>query len=354
MATAQRWRRRYDNRETEVAGPGRGTANRCGRLAAPLSLHQFRPSALFRPAALLRPPAPVEAVLWMVLSTGIFAAGNVLIRHATTEIHPFEVVFFRNLFSLLFMLPLLLAVGISQLRTDRLSLYGVRACTTLGAMLTWFYGVSVLPLPDATALSFTTPLFATIGAALVLKEVVRLRRWTAIAIGFVGVLIILRPGAGTLSADALVVLASCVFSAATMIQIRTLARSEGVTAMVTYMALFLTPLSLVPALAVWTWPSWGMVGWLALLGGVLTLGHLTLTRAFHMAEASALAPYDYVKLPLTAVLAYALYGEVMDVWGWAGAAVIAGSTLYIANRETAVARSRRVTVARAAETPLSE
>lgn len=286
----------------------------------------------------MRPAAQLDAILWMILSTAIFAVGNVLIRETTAEMHAFEVVFFRNLFSLLFMLPWVFTVGMRELRTERINLYTSRAIMTLGAMTTWFYGVSAMPLPDATALGFTTPLFATIGAALLLGEVVRTRRWIAIAAGFGGVLIILRPGEGTFSAAAIIILISCVFSATTLLQIRTLTRSESVPAVVTYMVLFLTPMALVPAVFVWTWPTLTQLFWLAVLGGVLTLGHLTLTRAFRMAEASALAPYDYVKLPLTALMAYPLYGEVMDLWGWVGAAVIAGAALYIAHHESSSGR----------------
>lgn len=290
----------------------------------------------------------MQAVLWMVLSTAIFATGNILIRHATSEVHPFQVAFFRNLFSLLCLLPLVVGVGLT-LRTNRLGLYLSRSSTSLCAMLTWFYGLSVVPLADATALAFTLPLFATIGAALFLGETVRLRRWIAVVVGFVGVLIILRPGAGSLTMGAGIVLVSCVFSAATTLQVRSLARSEGTIVMVTYMVLFLTPMSLVPALFVWSWPSWAMLGWMAALGAGLTLGHLALTRAFHLAEASALMPYDYLKLPFTALLAYGLYGEMMDGWGWVGAAIIAGSTLYISHREARLARRTRAAVPAAAE-----
>lgn len=288
-----------------------------------------------------RPSRPVEAVLLVLAAALIFAVGNALIRHVTGELHAFEVVFFRNLFSLLCMLPWVVATRFRTLRTDRLGLYTTRSLTSLVAMTTWFYGVAHMPLSDATALSFTMPLFTTIGAALFLGETVQRRRWIAVAVGFAGVLILLRPDAGALDATALVVLLSCVAAAATVLQIRTLARSEGVATMVTYMGLFLTPMALVPALFVWTWPSWAALGWLALLGGILTLAQLALARAFRLAEASALAPYDYVKLPFTALIAWPLFGEVMDLWGWVGAGVIAGSALYTAHRDAAQGRRRR-------------
>lgn len=279
----------------------------------------------------------------MLVAALIFALGNALIRHITGELHAFEVVFFRNLFSLLFMVPWAVATGFRGLRTDRAALYASRSATSLVAMLLWFYSVAHLPLPNATALSFATPLFVTIGAALFLHEAVRPRRWIAVATGFAGVLIVIRPGVGALSVPSLIVMLHCVAAATTTLQMRSLAKSEGTFAMVTYMGLFLTPMALVPALFVWTWPSWEALGWLAVLGGILTLAHLALTRAFHLAEASALMPYDYIKLPFTALIAWPLFGEAMDVWGWVGAGVIAASALYSAHRDAAQNRRDRAT-----------
>ena len=114
--------------------------------------------------------------------------------------------------------------------------------------------------------------------------------------------------------------------------------------MVTYMVLFLTPMSLVPALFVWSWPSWGMLVWLVLMGGVATLGHLALTRAFTLADASAMMPFDYTKLPFAALLGYLAFGETMDLWSWVGAGIIAGAPIYIAQREARLARRIRSAV----------
>ena len=204
----------------------------------------------------------VEGALWMVTAAALFSVLNLLIRHASTELHPFQVTFFRNFFSLAFMLPWLMRAGLGGLRTRKWGLYSTRALTGLAAMLTWFYAISVMPLAEAVALNFTTPLFATVGAALFLGEVVRLRRWTATVVGFLGVLVIVRPDADAIDLMAVLVLVSACFSAASALQVKALARTESTTAMVTYMVLFLTPMSLVPALFVWSWPSWGMLVWL--------------------------------------------------------------------------------------------
>lgn len=284
------------------------------------------------------PSAAVEGVLWMLTAAAFFSLLNLVIRLASSELHPFVIAFYRCLFSLVFMLPWLLRAGLGGMRTGRAMLYLTRSLTGLAAMLTWFTGLSLMPLGTAVALGFTAPLFATVGAALFLGEVVRRRRWTATAIGFVGVLIVIRPSPEQVSPAALLVLLSAAFAAASALQVKSLSRTEATSAMVTYMALFLTPMSLVPALLVWEWPSWPMLGLMIVGGAIATLGQIALTRAFRVADTSAVMPIDYAKLPFSALLGWFAFGEVLDAWTWVGAAVIAASTLYIAHREAMLAR----------------
>ncbi len=145
-------------------------------------------------AAVSRIPAPTRGALWMVLSCLFFAAMSALVRHLAGELHPFELAFFRNAFGLLFILPWFWRSNLASLATTRIRLYGFRAVISTGAMLCWFTALTLMPIAEVTALSFTAPLFATVGAALFLGEVVRLRRWAATLIGFAGAMIILRPG----------------------------------------------------------------------------------------------------------------------------------------------------------------
>ncbi len=283
-------------------------------------------------------PAPLHGMAWMVASCLGFALLTVLIRHVSADLHPFEIVFFRNFFGLLAMLPWVWRVGISGLRTRRLGAYGVRAVTGLIAMLCWFTAISLMPLAEATALSFTAPLFATLGAALFLGETVRLRRWTATIAGFAGAMIILRPGIEAISPAALLALAASAFMAVSVLTIKSLSRTESPNAIVLYMGLMITPLSLPPALMVWTMPALETWGWLAALGGLATLGHLALVRAFAAAEVSAVLPLDFSRLIFIALLAFVFFGERPDAWTWTGAAVIFAAVLYTAHRESRLGR----------------
>src|SRR5215467_6776339 len=230
--------------------------------------------------------APVtRAALWILLSGICAVMMNVLIRIAAQAMHPFEVAFFRCLFGLVFILPWIIKGGPGLLRTRNAGFYLLRAAVGLVSMATWFYGITVVPLATATAVNFTAPLFATLAAALVLHEDVRLRRWSAVVIGFIGVLVIMRPGSSPLDANLLLLLLSAATGAMNNITVKFLVRTEPPNKIVALFMLYLTPLSLVPALFVWQWPSLSGVGALIGLGCLGTVAHLSVARALAAADA---------------------------------------------------------------------
>ncbi len=287
--------------------------------------------------------ASARATWLMVASTACFAGMALTIRLAADQLHAFEIAFFRNFFGLLFALPILLRTGTAVLRTRRMNLYLLRCVIGLCAMLTGFWSLVHLPLAEAIALSYTTPLFVTILAVLILGEVVRIRRWSAVVVGFIGTLVILRPGVQELSFAAMVALASAALSASAAISIKFLSRTEAPDAIVIYMVLIMTPLSLLPALPVWIWPEGMSWVWLAATGFLGTAGHMLMTRAYQLGDVSALQPINFLQLPIVATLAWWLFNEQVDQWTLIGAAIIFSSTLYIAHREAVLAR--RVTTA---------
>lgn len=294
---------------------------------------------------MIRPsPSPlVQGMLWMILSCAMMAGVAALARHLTSGMHPYMVVFFRLAAAQVCMLPWLFRHGLGVLRTERTGLYAVRAAFTLGGMLTWFYAVSVVPITDVIAISFVTPIFATVGAALVLGETVRVRRWTATVIGFVGAMIILRPGLIELTLAHAAILASAACASVTVLIVKSLSRTEDPTKVVFYVGLFLLPVSGVLALTVWETPPRHLWPGIAMIGVVATIAHVTLVKAMSLAEASAILPLDFARLPFAALLGWLAFGEVSDVWTWVGAAVIFASSLYIAHREAKLGRRVRPT-----------
>ena len=285
--------------------------------------------------------AAMTGALYMTAASLGFSVMNVLIREVSVELEAAQIAFFRNFFAAAVMLPWLLHSGIAKaLATENLKLHLLRAGVGLTAMLCWFYSISLLPLAQAVALNFTVPLFATLGAALILREVVRARRWSATLVGFLGVLIILRPGTTEISFVTGLPVLAALFMAASVLVVKTLSARDAPATIVLWMNLLLTPLSLIPALFVWRWPSLEALVMMAAIGAVAVLSHIALTRAYARADASAVLPFDYTRLPFIAFFAFLLYGEVPDLWTWVGAAVIAASSIYIAQREAKVARER--------------
>ncbi len=286
----------------------------------------------------------------MILGCAFLGSINVLVKFLSGRVHPFEIAFFRTAGQLVFMLPWLFRRGFRVMRTERLGAHLARAVTGLSAMLSWFTVLSIMPVTEVTALSFTAPLFATVGAALLLGETVRLRRWSATGMGFIGALIILRPGVMEFTWASGLVLVAAALIATSALMVKSLSRTETPNAMVLYMALFMTPMSLVPALFVWETPDLDTFLWLVVLGGIATLAHLCINRAFAAADASAVMPFDFVRLPVAAGLAFVFFGELADLWTWIGAGVIFTSSFYIArrelllNRETSIAPSPAIAV----------
>lgn len=280
-----------------------------------------------------------RAALYMTISAVLFGIMAVTIRLASKQLHPFQIAFFRNLFGFVFTLPLLYRAGWGLLRTERLPLYFFRCLIGMVGMLAGFWAIVHLPLAQAIALSYSTPLFVTIGAVLVLGEVVRARRWTAVLVGFVGVLVLVRPFGDAFTAGALVALLAAAMSASTAISIKFLSRTEAPDAIVIWTTMIWVPLSVLPALVYWQWPNAESWLWVILAGLFGTLAHLFWTRAFKLGDVSALTPISFVQLPVVAVLAYMLFDEKLDRWTALGAAIIFGSNLYIARREARLQRN---------------
>lgn len=279
-------------------------------------------------------PAPaIRGALWMSVGAAFFAVMIILVRHLTDHFDPLQVVFFRNAFGLLAVLPWLYKLGPAGLKTERLHLHLGRALCGITAMVLWFFTLSLMPLAEATALSFTAPIFTSILAVFFLKELMQRHRRIAVALGFLGALIIIRPGIATLNPVALLAIVTALVWGSNTVLLKYMSRSETTSAMVIYMPLFLTPLSLVPATLVWEWPTAELWGVALLFGAVGTAGHVCLTRALTLADATSVMPFDYLRLPFVALIAFLTFGEIADMWVWLGGGLIAASAIYAARHE---------------------
>ncbi|MFG6109820.1 DMT family transporter [Stenotrophomonas nematodicola] len=293
----------------------------------------------------------MRAALLMLGSTMAFGLMAVAIRYATRSVPTQEVAFFRNAFGLLALLPMLLRPGRASLRTQQLPRYLLRSAIGLASMLCAFWAIGHLPMSQAISLSYSTPLFVTIAAVLWLGETVRARRWAAVVVGFIGVLIIVRPGSDSFTPGILVAVLAAVLSSLVAIQIKQLTRVDSADAVVLYTYVFWVPLSLVPALFVWVWPAGMAWLWLAATGLFGTVGQLLWTRALRLGDVSALTPISFMQLPLVAALGWLLFGERLDRWTVIGAGIILAANAYIAHREAVLSRRAASQAASAAAKP---
>lgn len=299
------------------------------------------PAPAMKLAMRLPASGPIAAAFWITVSTALMGALAAFARAALNlGLHSFEVVFLRNLCATLLLLPLLWWRGPSMLRSSQLSLYGLRVMVSLLSMQAWFYAISLIPIGEVTAISFLAPVFGTVGAVFLLGERVRLRRWTAVAVGLLGAMVILRPGATALGLGQACALFSAFSIGVAVIMVKQLTAVDDPDKIVLLTNLIMTPLSLVPALFVWTWP--GPEAWLPVLGMGLTamLAHVALVRGYAATDASLAMTFEFSRLPFAVAIAYLAFGETIDAWTWVGAAIIFASAVYIARREAQLARQR--------------
>ena len=299
---------------------------------------------------------PLRAALLMLASTIAFGLMAICIRLASATEPTWEVAFFRNFFGFLSLLPMLLWPVLRQprplqrfrehVRTTQLPRYVVRCAIGILSMYCGFWAIGNLPLAQAISLAYSSPIFITIAAVLWLGERVRARRWAAVTAGFVGVLVILRPGVA-FSAAMLVPVIGALLAAVVAIQMKQLSKLDPPDTIVFYTYLLWVPLSLIPALFQWVWPSPGVWLWLIATGVLGTLGQWLWTRALRLGEVSALQPISFVQLPIVVVFGWWLFGEVIDTWTLIGAAIVFGANGYIAHREAVL--SRRAATQRPAE-----
>ena len=275
----------------------------------------------------------MRGIVLMCLSTVAFSIMHGLVRFVSEVLPPFQIAFFRNIFGLAFLLPLLMRSRFAMLRTKRIGLHALRGVVNVGAMLMFFMALSISPLAKVTALSFTAPIFMAILSVLILGERFRIYRWLAILFGFVGMLIILRPGLVAIDIGALLVTASAALWAVAMIIIKILSRTESSVTIVAYMGLFLGLFSIGPAL--WVWQPFGLetLAWLVLIGLFGSIAQMSLSQSLKETDPTALMPFDFLKLIWTALIGAWFFAEIPDIFTWIGAAVIFSSGVFIAFRE---------------------
>ena len=285
-------------------------------------------------------PANTRGAIWVLIASAGFSGMAALVKVLGDSLDPFQIAFFRCLVGFVVLTPLALRAGPKILKTQAWRLHVGRAVAGVTAIACGFYALAHLPLATATAITFTKPLFMIVIAVLLLGEVVRWRRWTASAIGFVGVLIMVRPGGGDFDPAMLVALVQALAIATAVALVKKLPSTERTLTVLVYFAILSTAVMAVPAILVWR-PMTAEMLLLAIAMGLLGVGsQAAIVHGYRIGEATAVAPFDYSRLLFATLFGLLLFSEVPDFWTFAGAAVIVVSTLYIARREARLGHSK--------------
>lgn len=279
-------------------------------------------------------PPNLRGILWVGISGFLFALLNVFTLIPSQHLNPYVMAFMRYLFGTLMLVPIVMKLGLHRsMSTNRLPLHLFRGAIHACGMFLWFVGLPLTTLASITALGFTGPIFVTIGAALFLGEKVRMRRWMAVAVGFAGAMIIVRPGIGDLGVGAICILISTpIFSASNLIS-KALSRTETANKIVIWQHVTILVFACPVALYFWQTPSPTDLLWFAAAGLCGTLGHICQQNGYQLADITLLQPIGFLSLLWNALLGYFLFFQQPDVWTFVGAAVIFASALYISHRE---------------------
>ena len=277
-------------------------------------------------------PGPMRAGLWMTLSALCYAISGTIVRHLAGEMATFEIVFVRNLFGLVVMAPWLIRMGIGGLRTHRIGMHTLRGFSSAVNVSCQVAALAYIPVADMAAITFLQPVLGSLIAMAALGEAFNGRRWSATAMGLLGALVIIRPGFQEIDIGMGLALASAVSGAVIAIMIKDLVRTETPEAITAYLMIIQSLIMFIPAMLVWTTPSWDQLFWLAALGLVGVILQITFNRSMRAADATVALPFNFTRLLWAALLGWLVFAEFPDIWVWIGGAIIFGASIFLARK----------------------
>ena len=288
----------------------------------------------------------------MVAGGLLFVAVTVLVRLLGSDMPAVQAAFIRYLIGVMLLLPIVWRMRTRQFGFHGRSLprYMLRGLVHGVAVMLWFYAMARIPLSEVTAIGFSTPVFTALGAILIFHEQVKGRRLLAIAAGFIGTLIILRPGFNSISTGSLSQLIAALFFAGSFLLAKRMTQNESSADILVMLSVFCTLALLPGAIYFWREPTLLEVAWLALVAVFATVGHYAITRAIAAAPLTVTQPLSFLQLIWAIAIGYWMFDEVPDNWVIVGALIIVVAVTYLTHREALAARRSRLL---AASTPVS-
>ncbi|CAN7447463.1 DMT family transporter [Mesorhizobium sp. LjNodule214] len=270
-------------------------------------------------------PAPSipKAAFWMALSIASFLAMSVAGRATTAELNVFQVLELRSVIGFFILLPLVITNGgFAAMRTERPLAHFGRNVVHYAGQAAWLYALTLIPLAVLISIEFTTPIWTAILAVSFLGEKLSRPRLAAIVLGLVGVVIIVRPGVGSVDPGHLVVLGAAVCFGISVVMVKSLTRTDSVVRIIFWMLIIQSVLGLIPAFYVWRNPPIELWPWILLVAFTGMSSHFCMARALAHADATVISPMDFLRVPLSALIGWLLYQEQIDVFTAGGALLI--------------------------------
>lgn len=280
----------------------------------------------------------IQGIFYNILACFFASILVAIVHHLSSEFHIFFIVMMRNFFALIFFLPQIIRNHNGIFKTEKISLHIWRGLNGLLSMFIWFYAVSLLPLSEAVAISFIAPIFTTAAAKFFLKENVKSHIWVATFIGFIGILIVLRPGFKEFKTAHLAAIVSTTLWVVSNLFVKTMSKTERPQTIVAYMSLIMLITSIPFALPHMQPIDLQNFCYFAALGLVSNLTHIYISRSFSKADLSLVQPTDFTRLIFTTIIAYFAFGEMVDFWVIIGSLVILSGTIIALQKQRTTKR----------------
>lgn len=285
---------------------------------------------------------PLAGIFWMLMTGLNFVAVTAIVKHVGAGLPAAQSAFLRYLVGVVFLIPMIRPMMAANLTRRQYWLFGVRGLAHSLGVILWFYAMTRITIAEVTAMNYMAPIYVTIGAALFLGERLAARRIIAVAIAFVGAMIILRPGFRELSPGHIAMLAAAVVFGASYLLAKLMAGEAHPSVVVGMLSIFVTIGTAPFAAVVWVTPTWEQIGWISLVAVFATAGHYSMTLAFAAAPVTVTQPVTFLQLVWAVLIGWLFFAEPVDGWVVLGGLVILGSVTFITWREH-VLKQRAVT-----------
>ncbi len=274
-----------------------------------------------------------NVVLLAIAATFFGSFMGASVKLLSNDLHPIIICFYRCLMGLIIITPFVARNNFQALQTDNMRLQVLRALINIISMICWFSAIGMMHLEKATALGFTTPLFTTLLAVVVLGEIIRFHRTAALFLGFIGIIIIIRPGYMPFEFGTLLMLIASFSFSFVLIFVKKLSATDSSITIIFYHLLYMTPAFFILSLFYWESVNFNQLLIFSLMGASGLLSHWCLAQAFKMSDTTFVMPLQFTKLIWASLIGLFLFAEQPDIWTWVGGVIIFISVVYITYRE---------------------